>query len=194
MKAAKNTFQVYLQSIINDECLENEIPAILEAFTFLQLKKNELFVKEGAICKYFCFIEKGVLQHSINVLGEEITTYIALKNTLTSALNSFKNNIPSRKNIKAISPCSLLVITHDTFNNLLKNNKAFYRFYYNLIENQIFLIDDHRINLLTLTPEERYQNLIKTEPILLQEVPLRYLASFLGISTRHMSRIRKNIN
>ncbi len=55
------------------------------------------------------------------------------------------------------------------------------------------LIDDYRIDLLTLTPEERYKKLLATEPKLLQEVPLHYLASFLGISNRHMSRIRKNI-
>lgn len=194
MEANKINFEIYLKNLINDKQFENEIPEILEAFSFLQLKKNDLFVKEGSVCKYFCFIESGILQHSITVLGEETTTYIALKNTLTSALNSFKNNVPSRKNIKALSPCNLLVIKREAFHYLLKSNKAFYRFYYNLIENQIFLIDDHRINLLTLTPEERYQNLIQTEPTLLQEVPLHYLASFLGISTRHMSRIRKNIN
>ena len=85
------------------------------------------------------------------------------------------------------------VILVDDFNYLLKNNKAFHQFYYSLIENQIFLIDEYRIDLLTLTPEERYTKLLTNEPKLLQEVPLHYLASFLGISTRHMSRIRKNI-
>lgn len=63
-----------------------------------------------------------------------------------------------------------------------------------LTEKQICLIDDYRIDLLILTPEERYQKLLATEPSLLQEVPLDYLASFLGISSRHMSRIRKNVN
>ena len=60
-------------------------------------------------------------------------------------------------------------------------------------EKQICLIDDYRIDLLTLTPEERYKKLLTNEPKLLQEVPLHYLASFLGISSRHMSRIRKCI-
>ena len=75
----------------------------------------------------------------------------------------------------------------------MHQNKAFHQFYFNLIEKQICLIDDYRIDLLTLTPEERYKKLLVNEPILLQEVPLHYLASFLGISTRHMSRIRKNV-
>jgi len=101
--------------------------------------------------------------------------------------------ISSRKSIKAISDCSLKVIDLENFQKLMKNNEVFKQFYHNLIEKQIMLIDDYRIDLLTLTPEERYKKLLQTEPKLLQEVPLHYLASFLGISTRNMSRIRKNV-
>jgi CRP-like cAMP-binding protein len=150
-------------------------------------------VKESEICKYFCFVESGILQHSILVLNEEKTTYLALKNSVTSSLKSFLMQHPSRKNVKAISDCILWVVNLENFKALIKNNLAFSRFYYNLIEKQICLIDDYRIDLLTLSPEERYQKLLVNEPKLLQEVPLHYLASFLGISSRHMSRIRKNI-
>ncbi|MDY0780601.1 Crp/Fnr family transcriptional regulator [Tenacibaculum sp. IB213877] len=193
MDTFKINFGEYLQSIINDEKLDALIPEILNSFEYLQLNRNDYFVSKGEICSHFCFIESGILQHSIEVLEEEKTTYLALKNSCTSALKSFLQKSPSRKNIKALSDCDLLVIKVDAFHHLLKNNKAFHQFYYNLIENQIFLIDDYRIDLLTLTPEERYKKLLANEPKLLQEVSLHYLASFLGISTRHMSRIRKNI-
>lgn len=192
VKTSKELLEHSIKRILNTKNLEDSIPEIVSCFEVLHLKKNEFFVTEGNICRYFCFVESGILQHSIIVSGEEKTTYLALKNTYTSALKSFKNQVPSRKNIKAISPCSLWILTIDTFNFLLQNNKAFFQFYFHLIENQIFLIDDYRINLLTLSPEERYQNMLLNEPNLLQQVPLRYLASFLGISTRHMSRIRKN--
>ena len=167
------------------------MPEIINSFESLELKKNDFFVSENEICNYFCFIESGILQHAITVSEEEKTTYLGLKNTCTSALKSFLQKTPSRKKIKALSDCNLLVIKVDAFNKLLKTNEAFHKFYYNLIENQIFLIDDYRIDLLTLTPENRYKKLLTNEPKLLQEVPLHYLASFLGISNRHMSRIRK---
>ncbi|MEH6536685.1 MAG: Crp/Fnr family transcriptional regulator [Psychroserpens sp.] len=190
----KTNFERYLKAIINDLELIEFISEISNAFQNMDLKKNDFFVKEGKVCSYFCFIDAGVLQHSIAVLGEEKTTYLAMKNSCTSALKSFISNTPSRKNIKAISDCNLWVIEIDAFHYLLKSNKAFNKFYYNLIENQIYLIDDYRIDLLTLTPEERYKKLLSNDPKLLQQVPLHYLASFLGISSRHMSRIRKNIN
>ena len=186
-------FYNYIKNVINDEDLKPQIDEILSFFTDITLSKNSYLAESGKICRYFCFIESGILQHSITISDEEKTTYLGLKNSCTSALKSYLQQTLSRKNIKALSDCKLKIILVDDFKYLLKNNEAFYQFYHNLIENQIFLIDDYRIDLLTLTPEDRYKKLLSNEPELLQEVPLHYLASFLGISTRHMSRIRKNI-
>ncbi|MEN9488661.1 MAG: hypothetical protein RL494_926 [Bacteroidota bacterium] len=192
---SKTTFTNYLRQFMDSESdvFEPFIQKAANSFTFLHLKKNDYLVKEGEICQYFCYIESGILQHSILVLEEEKTSYLALRNTVTSSLNSFLFNKPSRKSVKAIFDCKLWVINIHVFRDLIENNPAFNQFYYNLIEKQICLIDDYRIDLLTLTPEERYKKLLATEPKLLQEVPLHYLASFLGISSRHMSRIRKNV-
>ena len=189
-------FLSYLRHFINDtdNHLEQSLPEIANRFKVLTIKKNQLLVDENQVCPYFCYVESGILQHAILVDDEEKTTYLALRNSVTSSLNSFLNKIPSRKSIKAIVDCQLWVADLETFNHLLTHNQAFHQFYYNLIERQIMLIDDYRIDLLTLTPEERYKKLLVTEPKLLQEVPLHYLASFLGISNRHMSRIRKNVN
>lgn len=193
MTPNKVHFEIFLTQLINDKSLDADIQNILVHFSFLHLKKNDYLVKEGEICNTFCFIDSGVLQHAITIEGEEKTTYLGLKNSCTSALKSFINQSHSRKHIKALSDCKLWTIDQKSFSILLKENKAFNRFYYNLIEQQIYLIDDYRIDLLTLSPEERYHKLLANEPELLQHIPLHYLASFLGISSRHMSRIRKNI-
>ncbi|TDP60193.1 Crp/Fnr family transcriptional regulator [Flavobacterium dankookense] len=194
MSQKEINFKEYLtQGVSLSSENEDLINQVFQCFTVLNLKKNDFLVKENQICSYFCFVESGILQHAILINGEEKTTYLALRNSSTSSLNSFLNKIPSRKSIKALVDCKLWIIDLETFNRLLKMNKAFHQFYNNLIEKQIMLIDDYRIDLLTLTPEERYKKLLITEPKLLQEVPLHYLASFLGISSRHMSRIRKNI-
>lgn len=169
------------------------IETFKDTFSVMHLKKNEYLVKEGEVCNHFCFIEEGILQHSIIIEEEEKTTYLALRNTITTALKSFLSDSPSRKSIKAIAETKLWRIDLKTFNHLIETNENFKQFYYNIIERQICLIDDYRIDLLTLTPEERYQKLLRDEPKLLREIPLHYLASFLGISSRHMSRIRKNV-
>lgn len=192
---SNDAFLDYLSQFIdiNEDSMQELIVKAREKFKVLLLKKNEFFVKENEICQHFCFVESGILQHSIEVLDEEKTTYLALRNSVTSSLSSFLFGKPSRKSIKAIADCKLWIVDLKTFKDLIENNKAFHQYYYNVIEKQICLIDDYRIDLLTLTPEERYKKLLATEPKLLQEVPLHYLSSFLGISSRHMSRIRKNI-
>ncbi len=191
----KNNFLEFALSFLdsNNDSSQKLMDEAFHSFSLLELRKNEYFVKENEICTYFCYVESGILQHSIEVLGEEKTSYLALKNSVTSSLNSFLFEKPSRKNVKAIADCRLWIIHLEAFKNLIITNEAFHQFYYNLIEKQICLIDDYRIDLLTLTPEERYKKLLTTEPKLLQEVPLHYLASFLGISSRHMSRIRRNV-
>ncbi|UOX34730.1 Crp/Fnr family transcriptional regulator [Flavobacterium sediminilitoris] len=193
IKKTTNSLVSYIKLFIDNDIFEKDILNAASLFSNILLNKNNFLVKENDICNYFCFIENGILQHSITVLNEEKTSYLALKNSVTTSLSSFLNKVPSRKSIKAISDCNLWVIDFETFSDLVKNNKGFNQFYSKLIEKQICLIDDYRIDLLTLTPEERYKKLLVNETKLLQEVPLHYLASFLGISTRHMSRIRKNI-
>ena len=190
---SSESFALYFKTILKNDLLESEMQKAMQSFDKIVLKKNDFFVEENKICNHFCFVESGILQHAIVVQEEEKTTYLALKNSVTTSLNSFLQQVPSRKSIKAIADATLYIVTLEVFNDLIQNNQAFHQFYYNLIEKQICLIDDYRIDLLTLTPEERYKKLLLNETKLLQEVPLHYLASFLGISTRHMSRIRKNI-
>ena len=182
----------YLNSILDDQNLAVQLPQIIQKFKLVNFSKHQYLVTEGKICPYFCYIESGILQHAIIKNGDEKTTYLALRNTVTTALDSFKNQKPSRKHIRALSSTILWVLSFQDFKLLLSGNVAFQKFYHNLIERQIFLIDDYRIDLLTLKPEDRYEKMLQNEPLLLQKVPLKHLASFLGISTRHMSRIRKN--
>ncbi|MBN8641029.1 MAG: Crp/Fnr family transcriptional regulator [Flavobacteriales bacterium] len=192
--SSKNQFLTFALSFLdsNSDSLYPLMEKAIASFSVLELKKNDYFVKENEVCTYFCYVESGILQHSILIEGEEKTSYLALKNSVTSSLSSFLFQKPSRKSIKAIADTKLWVVDLKTFKELIINNEAFHQFYYNLIEKQICLIDDYRIDLLTLTPEERYTKLLTNDPKLLQEVPLHYLASFLGISNRHMSRIRRN--
>jgi CRP-like cAMP-binding protein len=161
-------------------------------FAQRKLKKNEFLVREGDICNVFCYIESGILEHSVVVNGEYRTTYLAMQQSVTSSLNSFLAQTHSRKSIRAITDAVILACDKPAFDDLMAHNPEFYRLYHSIIEKQICLIDDFRIDLLTLTPEERYRKLLATEPKLLLEIPLHYLAAFLGISARHMSRIRKN--
>ena len=70
---SKTTFTNYLHQFMDSESdvFEPFIQKAANSFTFLHLKKNDYLVKEGEICQYFCYIESGILEHSVLVLEEE---------------------------------------------------------------------------------------------------------------------------
>ena len=187
-----NTLHQFMSALLDSAIKGNQDLAekAVSCFNILNLKKFDYFVKENKVCQDFCFVESGILQHSILINDEEKTTYLALRNSVTTSLDSFLNQKPSRKTIKAIADCKLWVIDLPTFKNLIENNLAFHQFYYNLIEKQICLIDDYRIDLLTLTPEERYQKLLNLFPDITNRISLGNIASYLNITQETLSRIR----
>ncbi|GAB3899093.1 Crp/Fnr family transcriptional regulator [Larkinella knui] len=185
-----NTLESYFQQI-GVSSLDQEI--ILSGVAPKAFQKGDYFLQEGQISPQIGFILKGVFQYFYNHDGDEITTYIALENNFVVSLGCFLKQIPAKENIRALTDTEVLVISKAQFDALRTQSAAFRQFYIELLEHEIVCIDESRFNLITLTAEERYLKLVAEEPQLLQKVPQQYLASILGITPRHMSRIRKNI-
>jgi CRP-like cAMP-binding protein len=178
--------------------LTNGIPAaevqrITHAFKFKKVDKGEYFVEEGKTSKYLAFITKGLFQYFYLKDGREITTYVTGENSFVASLASFYRQQPSKEFVRALTDAELLILHYNDLENLKKESQAFKDFYINALENLVVAMDETRSNLITLTAEERYALLMKEEPNLLQQVPLQYLASILGVTPRHLSRIRNNL-
>lgn len=140
------------------------------------------------------FITKGLFQYFYLKDGKEITTYVTGANAFLLSLSSFFKQVPSHENIRAMTDASILSIHYDEVMRLKKENEAFRSFYMAALENLVVSMDDTRTNLIILTAEERYALLLKNEPDLVRQMPLQYLASILGVTPRHLSRIRQNIS
>jgi len=171
-----------------------EVAQITEAFKFKKLSKGDYFAEEGKTSKYLAFISKGLFQYYYSKDGKEITTYVTGPNSFLLSLMSFYKQQPSKENIRAMSDSELWLIHHNDLVKLKNGNEAFRTFYIGALENLVIGMDETRSNLITLTAEERYAFLMKEEPILLQQIPLQYLASILGVTARHLSRIRNNFS
>ncbi|NDI99086.1 Crp/Fnr family transcriptional regulator [Flavobacterium sp. LaA7.5] len=173
---------------------EHEASIICDSFTGLSIKKNNFFVEEGKISLHLAFIESGIFQYYVACLdGVNRTTYVAHENNFLASLLSFLNEIPSREYIKAMTDATLYVIDKKNLQQLLSEIDNFKHFYIRLLEWQLVCIDKSRLDLLLLSPEQRYENIMRDEPHLLEKIPLNYLASMLGITPRHLTRIRKKV-
>lgn len=172
---------------------EAELNQVVMVFTAKTYSKRTYFIEEGHPAQRLAFIERGVFQYFVNRDGDEITTYVVGEAGFMASLLSFFKQVPARENIRALTEAVTWEISKEALANLLRTVPAFKDFYVGLLEWQIGCIDDSRLNLLTLTAEERYEKLLREEPHLLQQIPLQYLASILGVTPRHLSRIRRTI-
>jgi CRP-like cAMP-binding protein len=173
---------------------ETDSEKIVRYFKKQLFDKGDYFVCEGKKSLQLGFIETGQFQYySITEKGEERTTYISLPNTFVASLLTYLTETPARENIRALTNATLWVIDKKDVLALQNQLPNFKDFYIKLIEWQICCIDKAKFDLITLTAEQRYEKVMREEPELLQQVPLQYIASMLGITPRHLSRLRNKI-
>lgn len=170
-----------------------DLDKVVNSFTLQSFEKNELVVTEGKTSRYIGLVESGLFQYYILKDGEEITSYVSVPNTWFASVMSFVSEKPSLENIRALTPGSIFTITRTALKKLVSEVPAFKDFYIALLEQSIVGIDESRHDLIVLSADQRYAKLLTKQPHLLQLIPLQHLASMLGITPRHLSRIRSSI-
>lgn len=170
-----------------------DLEKIMDAFISIEFKKNDFVVEEGKVAKYIGFVESGMFQYYVMLDGEEKTTYINIENTFLASVTSFVGQTPALENIRALTDGKLSLISRSNLKKLVAELPGFKDFYIELLEHTVCGIDASRHDLIVLSGEERYAKMLRDEPHLLQQIPLQYLASMLGVTPRHLSRIRGNM-
>lgn len=166
---------------------------VLQTFLVKTYKKGDFFVRAGETSRYLGFIESGMFQYFVWKDGEEKTSYVSIAGTFLSSVMSYISETPARESVRALTDSEVCVISRTDLKALAAELPPFKDFYVGLLEWAVCGIDSSRHDLLVLTAEQRYEKLLREEPFLLQQIPLQYLVSMLGVTPRHLSRIRGNI-
>lgn len=153
--------------------------------------KRKLLLKEGMTCEYIYFIFKGALRGFTREGQKDITTWITVENELVSSILSFDERIRSIENIQALEKCELLALTlaeleimYDRFPECNALARKILQRYYADAEQRAF------IARLTKA-ENKYRYFLQRHQVLSNRIPLKYIASFLGVTLETLSRIRK---
>jgi CRP/FNR family transcriptional regulator, anaerobic regulatory protein len=186
----------HLTNIIsqNINLLERDIDLCNQYFEPVLFPKNRIIEQEGKVPKYLYFVVSGFMRlFYYNDIGDEVTTHINCPPGFFTSYTNFNNQTKSNENVECITECELLRITKKDLDFLTQNSNAIKDFSIWVFQQSIAYNENRSKELATLTAEERYNILIKNYPKILHNVPLQYIASFLGMNAKSLSRIRKKI-
>ena len=189
----KKMIKNYLKSfnILTDDEIENFILIT----TKRDLNKADYFIRQGETCKEVAFVLTGTFRSFyISDKGEEITYCITFPNNLMTAYSSFITGQSTDENIQAITSVALLIIPKNKIDYLASENPNWIKFLKIVAEQQYIELEKRIFQLQKNDAFHRYMDLIKNQPEYIQNIPLKYLASYLGITQRHLSRIRREIS
>ncbi len=174
---------------------DDEIDEVLALGKYKSLAKGDFFVKEGAVCKEIAFVVSGTFRSFYySSEGEEITYCFTFSNNFITAYSSFLSQEKTMENIQALTNIELFVIPKHEITKLEKKSNNWVKFLKLMAEQEYIKMEKRIFMLQKEKAEKRYADLLANKPEYLQEIPLSYLASYLGITQRHLSRIRKQIS
>lgn len=159
-------------------------------FTKRKVPAKTLLLQEGEVSRTMFFVEKGCLRTWVNANGKDITTQFFFEGDSVSSIESFRTNQPSLYSIESIEPCVLETISQKDFQNAIENSPELKKMLEEHLFKRLFQTQQFAFSYIKNTPQQRYQELIEKHPHIIQRVPQHYIASYLGITSVSLSRIR----
>jgi len=173
---------------------ENDIRLCKEYFEPVLFPKNRIIEEEGKIPQYLYFVVSGFMRlFHYNEHGDEVTTHINCPPGFITSYADFINQTKAAENVECITECQLLRITKNNLDLLTRTSEAFKDFSIWVFQQSIAYNENRSKELATLTAEQRYKKLIENYPVILHNVPVQYIASFLGMKPESLSRIRRQM-
>ncbi|CAH0337372.1 hypothetical protein FVB9288_03130 [Flavobacterium sp. CECT 9288] len=156
----------------------------------ITIDRNEFLKVKGSIDTNLYYIESGSLRVFVLDDYEEQTIRFGYKENLIVSLDSFLTGKPSDLYIQAIKKTVLKVVTKQQIDLFLEkeNNKNLWT---KILENLVVQQMEREIDILTNSPKERYERVLKRSPQLFQEIPNRHIANYLRMSAETLSRLKK---
>lgn len=159
-------------------------------FKRLEVPAKTVLLQEGEISRIMFFIEKGCLRTWLNNDGIEITTQFFFEGDKVSSIESFMTNQLSLYSIESLEPCILQTISQKDFQEALEHLPEIKEEMQKHLFRRFLNSQKTFYSYLKNNPQKRYEELLEEHPHIIKRVPQHYIASYLGITSVSLSRIR----
>jgi CRP-like cAMP-binding protein len=172
-----------------------EMAPLFAATRQVKLEAGETYIREGDTARKLAFLEKGIIRaYAIRNNGDEATLFLRWEGQFIASHDTIIRQQPARFIYRALEDTVMLEIDYNQLDDLLRDNPRLepLRSYFL----QIMLAEalDSIEAFVTLSPEERYLQLLESRGNIVNRVPDKYIASMLGVTPVSLSRIRKRIH
>jgi CRP-like cAMP-binding protein len=168
----------------------------IKNFKRIEVAAKTVLLKEGEISQKAFLIEKGCVRAWFNNDGKDLTFQFFFENSTVASIESFRKKIPSPVTLETIEPSVLWFIHKEDLERIMAEIIEIPELrdqFINIIFERTFNYMKHFFSFIKDSPEQRYLNLIKEQPWIVKRIPQHYIASYLGISTVHLSRIKNKL-
>jgi CRP-like cAMP-binding protein len=162
-------------------------------FKEMEVPAKTILLNEGDISRNGYFIKKGCIRLWFNNKGKDVTFQFFFENEGVSSIESFRSGGPSLFSIETIEPSTILVISKKNFETVFMQNPEYKSYLDDILFKRLTFYSRLFMSYIKNTPEERYKELLKTHPHIIKRVPQHYIASYLGITSVSLSRIRNRV-
>lgn len=189
----KENLELFIRSNVKNPN-EDEVKAILDIFQPQQFSKGDLFKRHSDICQKLGFLIKGKTRHFvIKENGDEVTGRIVQKNNFVTDFIGIRTQEKTPLTIEFLEPSFMLVASTEAMKNLLEVNLTLNILIREYIADNTVKLGKLHFLFLAGTARQRYKYVSENHPELLKKTPLRFIASMIGITPSHLSRIRNKI-
>lgn len=185
------TFKDFIESYIPDQNTNWEY--IENLISIRELKKNDVISYQDKVEDYVNFITHGIARIYHEGDLKQTTVDIRFENSFVSSYDSFLSRLPSKYIVEAVTDIRLLSIHYDDIQKIYNETESGNVIARKITEQNFLHKERRQFNLLTKTPTEYYQFLTENFPQYITQVPLNYIASYIGVTPQALSRIRKNL-
>lgn len=173
---------------------ESDWDLLLPHLQYRMLQKGECWIREGRTETSIGLVLEGNLRQYYTKDDEEKTTYFFFEPHLLSSYISCIKQQPSQLTIEALTDCRLVAFSYERLRGLFSQSHTWERFGRLIAEYAFMGLEERMISLLTLSPEERYLQLLESNKHkILERIPQHYIANYLGITPVSLSRIRNRL-
>lgn len=165
-------------------------------FNRIEVPAKTILINEGEVSKKLFLIERGCIRAWFNNNGKDVTFQFFFQNNTIASIESFKKELPGIVIIETIEPSVLWWIHKKDIDRIIAEiieMPVLRDKFIDALFERTFNYMKHFLSFIRDSPTQRYLNLIKEKPEIVQRIPQHYIASYLGISTVHLSRIKNKL-